>query len=58
VLGGSVAKAGETFLGMARDTLVAMTGAQRRRPLRLDVTELGGDVGIIGAAALAFHEAH
>jgi glucokinase len=58
VLGGSVAKAGETFLGMARDTLVAMTGAQRRRPLRLDVTELGRDVGIIGAAALAFHEAH
>jgi len=58
VLGGSVAKAGETFLGMARDTLVAMTGAQRRRPLRLDVTELGGDVGIIGAAALAFHEAN
>ncbi|MGH2752059.1 MAG: ROK family protein [Actinomycetota bacterium] len=57
VLGGSVAKAGETFLGAARDTLVSMTSAQRRRPMRLDVTALGSDAGIIGAAALAFHEA-
>lgn len=54
VLGGSVARAGEPFLGPARDRLVAMTGAQRRRPLRLDVTSLRGDAGIIGAAALAF----
>lgn len=57
VLGGSVAKAGEAFLGVARDTLVAMTAAQRRRPMRLDVTTLGSDVGIVGAAALAFDEA-
>jgi glucokinase len=58
VLGGGVVKAGEAFLGVARDKLVAMTGAQRRRPMRLDVTALGRDAGIVGAAALAFHEAN
>lgn len=57
VLGGGVVKAGEAFLGVARDKLVAMTGAQRRRPMRLDVTTLGRDAGIVGAAALSFHEA-
>lgn len=57
VLGGGVVKAGEAFLGVARDKLVAMTGAQRRRPMRLDVTALGSDAGIVGAAALGFHEA-
>jgi glucokinase len=57
VLGGGVIKAGESFLGRARDTLAAMTAAQRRRPMRLDVTTLGSDAGIIGAAALALHEA-
>ena len=57
VLGGSVAKAGEAFLGVARDTLVAMTAAQKRRPMRLDITGLKHDAGIVGAAALAFDEA-
>ncbi|MGH2699640.1 MAG: ROK family protein, partial [Actinomycetota bacterium] len=57
VLGGGVARAGEIFLGVARDRLVSMTGAQRRRPMRLDVTALGRDAGILGAAALAFDEA-
>ncbi|MGH2734249.1 MAG: ROK family protein [Actinomycetota bacterium] len=57
VLSGSVVKAGEPFLGPARDTLAAMTNAQRRRPMRLDVTTLGAEAGIIGAAALAFDEA-
>ena len=57
VLGGGVVKSGESFLGVARDTLVAMTAAQRRRPMRLDVTTLGRDAGIIGAAALAMDEA-
>ena len=56
VLGGSVIKAGEAFLGPARDELTRMTGAQRRRPMRLDVTALGDDAGIIGAAALAWEE--
>jgi glucokinase len=57
VLSGSVIKAGEPFLGPTRDELHRMTVAQRRRPLRLDVTKLGGDAGIIGAAALAWKEA-
>jgi glucokinase len=54
LLGGSVARAGEPFLGPARDQFVRMTDAQRRRPMRLDVTSLRGDAGIVGAAALAF----
>lgn len=53
VLGGSVIGAGEAYLGPARDELAAMTGEQRRRPVRLDVTTLGHDGGILGAAALA-----
>jgi glucokinase len=57
VLSGSVAKAGEPFLGPARDQLARMTAAQRRRPLRIDLTRLGKDAGVIGAAALAFDEA-
>lgn len=56
VLGGSVVKAGEPFLGPARDRLAAMTSAQRRRPMRLDVSTLE-DAGIVGAASLAFDEA-
>ncbi len=57
VLGGSVVGAGEPFLGAARDQLYAMTNAQRRRPVRLDVTTLGHDAGILGAAALAMDAA-
>ena len=53
VLGGSVARAGEAYLGPCRDELVMLTGAQRRRPVRLDVSALQGDAAIIGAAALA-----
>jgi glucokinase len=54
VLTGSVVRAGEPYLGAARDTLVRMTQAQRRRAMRLDVTSLSRDGGIIGAGALAF----
>jgi glucokinase len=57
VLGGGLVAAGEPYLGAARDRMFAMTTAQRRRPMRLDVTTLGNAVGIIGAAALAFDEA-
>lgn len=53
VLGGSVTKAGEAFLGPARDELARMTAAQRRRPMRLDLSALQADAGILGAAALA-----
>lgn len=56
VLGGSVVNAGEPYLGPARDQLARMMQAQRRRPMRLDVTSLGGDGGIVGAAALAWSE--
>jgi glucokinase len=53
VLGGTVIEAGEAYLGPARDRLAQMTAAQRRRPVRLDVTKLGHDAGIVGAASLA-----
>lgn len=53
VLTGSVTRAGEAFLGPARDELARMSSAQRRRPMRLDLSSLGGDAGIVGAAALA-----
>jgi glucokinase len=53
VLGGSVVGAGEPYLGPARDTLNKMVAAQKRRPVRLDLTALGPDAGIVGAAALA-----
>ncbi len=54
VLGGSVVGAGEAYLGPCRDELARATAAQRRRPMRLDVTTLGHDAGIVGSAALAF----
>jgi hypothetical protein len=41
-------------LGPARDELAARLTAQRRRPTRLDVTVLGSEAGILGAAMLAF----
>ena len=53
VLGGGAIDAGEPYLGVARDELAKMTAAQRRRPVRVDVTALGDDAGIVGAAALA-----
>jgi glucokinase len=56
VLGGSVVNAGEPYLGPARDQLNRMLHAQRRRPLRLDVTALPGLGGIVGAAALTWAE--
>lgn len=56
VLSGSVVDAGEPYLGPARDKLALMTQAQRRRPLRLDVTKLKHDAGVLGAAALALQK--
>lgn len=53
VLGGGAVQAGEPYLGAARDELARMTTAQRRRPMRVDITALGEDAGILGAAALA-----
>ena len=56
VLGGSAIEAGEPYLGVARDELVRMTAAQRRRPVRVDRSTLGNDAGILGAAALALDD--
>lgn len=53
VLAGSVTRAGEAFLGPARDELARRSSAQRRRPMRLDLSSLEGNGGILGAAALA-----
>lgn len=56
VLGGSAVDAGEPYLGVARDELVKMTAAQRRRPVRVDLAALGNEAGIVGAATLALDE--
>jgi len=56
VLAGGVIRSGEPMLGSARDELNKRLTAQRRRPTRLDVTVLGKDIGILGAAALALAE--
>ncbi len=53
VLAGSVIGAGEPFLGPARDELARLSQAQRRRAMRLDVSRLRTDAGIIGAALIA-----
>lgn len=53
VLAGGLIRSGEPMLGSARDELGKRMADQRRRPVRLDVTTLGKDMGIIGAAALA-----
>lgn len=52
VLGGGLVAAGEPYLGPARDRLAAMLNAQRRRPVRLDVSRLGNSAGLLGAALL------
>lgn len=56
VLGGRVIEAGEPFLGPARDQLARMMNDQRRRPMRLQLSALGANAGIVGAAALAVDE--
>lgn len=56
VLGGRVTEAGEPFLGPARDELARMLSDQRRRPTRLQLSSLGRNAGIVGAAALAIDE--
>lgn len=57
VLGGSAVRAGEPYLGAARRQLARMTSAQRRRETRLELSALGGDGGLVGAAALALDQA-
>jgi len=56
VLGGRVIEAGEPFLGPARDELTRMLSEQRRPPVSLQLSALGRNAGIVGAAALAIDE--
>ncbi|MBW3594844.1 MAG: ROK family protein [Actinobacteria bacterium] len=56
VLGGRVVEAGEPFLGPARDELARLLSEQKRRPARLQLSALGRNAGIVGAAALAIDE--
>lgn len=57
VLSGSVVGAGEPYLGPARDTLAEMSASQKRRPMRVVLSMLDFDAGIVGAAQLAFDKA-
>jgi glucokinase len=57
VLGGSAVAAGEPYLGAARAQLARMNHAQRRRGTRVELTALGDDAGLAGAAALALDRA-
>ncbi|KRD17865.1 ROK family transcriptional regulator [Mycobacterium sp. Root265] len=52
VIGGGVAKAGEVLFGPLRETLTRYTGLTFIRDLRVVPADLGGDAGLVGAAAL------
>lgn len=52
VLGGGVAKAGEVLFGPLRAALDRYAGLAFLRGLRVVAAELGGDAGLVGAAAL------
>lgn len=52
VIGGGVAKAGEVLFGPLRDALTRYTGLTFIRDLRVVPADLGGDAGLVGAAAL------
>lgn len=52
VLGGGVAKAGPVLFGPLRERLTRYAGLAFLRGLRVVPAELGGDAGLVGAAAL------
>lgn len=52
VIGGGVAKAGEVLFGPLREALTRYTGLTFIRDLRVVPADLGGDAGLVGAAAL------
>jgi len=52
VIGGGVAKAGEVLFGPLREALTRYAGLTFIRDLRVVPAELGGDAGLVGAAAL------
>ncbi|MCV7298187.1 ROK family protein [Mycobacterium barrassiae] len=53
VIGGGVAKAGGLLFDPLREALESYTGLDFIRDLRVVPAELGGDAGLVGAAALA-----
>lgn len=52
VIGGGVAKAGDVLFGPLRAALTRYTGLTFIRDLRVVPADLGGDAGLVGAAAL------
>lgn len=52
VIGGGVAKAGDILFGPLREALTRYTGLTFIRELRVLPAHLGGDAGLVGAAAL------
>jgi len=52
VIGGGVAKAGALLFDPLRAALDTYTGLDFIRDLRVAPAELGGDAGLVGAAAL------
>lgn len=53
VIGGGVAKAGDVLFDPLREALTRYAGLDFIRDLRVLPAELGGDAGLVGAAALA-----
>ena len=53
VIGGGVAKSGELLFDPVRAALADYAGLEFLRGLRVVPAELGGDAGLVGAAALA-----
>ena len=56
VIGGGVSNAGELLLGPARAVLERRAMTPEWRAMPLELAALGEDVGVLGAAALAFGE--
>ena len=52
VIGGGVAKSGALLFDPVRDALATYAGLDFLRGLRVLPAELGGDAGLVGAAAL------
>lgn len=52
VIGGGVANAGDVLFGPLREALTRHTGLSFIRDLRVVPADLGGDAGLVGAAAL------
>jgi glucokinase len=60
VLGGGVSRAGEVLFAPLRAAIATRSGLRFVRRLRLHASPLGGDAGLLGAAALAIdaHSTH